>query len=108
MGVTNIKVGVFCPGFIQTQLHHSDDYRPERFKQGDDPYYQSEYYAARRKGLDMCILTGTELDSVAKRLFLALEEGQKYILTHEKHYVQFEARHAALEKENANEANVVV
>ncbi len=108
MGVTNIKVGVFCPGFIQTQLHHSDDYRPERFKQGDDPYYQSEYYAARRKGLDMCILTGTELDPVAKRLFLALEEGQKYILTHEKHYVQFEARHAAIEKENANEANVVV
>jgi len=101
MGVTNIKVGVYCPGFVQTELHHSDDYRPARFAQGDDPYYQSEYYAARRKGLDMCILTGTELAPVAKRLFLALEEGQKYVLTHEKHYVQFEARHANIEKANA-------
>lgn len=108
MGVTNIKVGVYCPGFVQTRLHYSDDYRPERFKQGDDPYYQSEYYTALRKSLDTVILTGTPLDPVAKRLFKALEEGQKYILTHEKHYVQFEARHAAIEKANADEANVVV
>lgn len=100
MGIEHIKVGVYCPGFVQTQLHYSDDYRPARYAQGDDPYYQSEYYLARRKGLDTCILTGTELEPVAKRLFLALEEGQKYVLTHDKHYVQFEARHAAIEKAN--------
>lgn len=81
---------------------------PSVSSRGDDPYYQSEYYTALRKSLDTVILTGTPLDPVAKRLFKALEEGQKYILTHEKHYVQFEARHAAIEKANADEANVVV
>lgn len=107
MEITNIKVGVYCPGFVQTQLHYSDDYRPARFAQGDDPYYKSEYYLERRKGLDLCILTGTELDPVAKRLFLAMEEGQKYVLTHDKHYGQFEARHAAIEKANDWAASVL-
>lgn len=108
MEVANVKVSLYCPGFVQTELHYSDNYRPARFAQGDDPYYQSEYYKTRRAGLDTCILTGTELAPVAKRLFKAMEEGQKYILTHEKHQPQIVARHAAIESDNEREKGIVL
>ena len=97
MGVTNIKVSMFCPGFIQTDLHHSENHRPERFADPGNPYYQSEYYKARRAGLDFLITSGTPIDPVGKRLFKAMEEGQKYILTHEKHAGQIKARHQEIE-----------
>ncbi|MCI6573728.1 MAG: SDR family NAD(P)-dependent oxidoreductase [Actinomycetaceae bacterium] len=95
--VDNVKMSVYCPGFVQTNLHHSDEYRPERFAMGDDPYYTSDYYQGASRDLEHLIVTGTELAPVAKRLFKALEEGQLYVLTHPKHRKQFAARHRAIE-----------
>ncbi|MCI7551728.1 MAG: SDR family NAD(P)-dependent oxidoreductase [Arcanobacterium sp.] len=96
--VSNVKVSVYCPGFVQTRLQHSDDYRPERFAKGDDPYYESDYYKESAEGLNYLITHGTELEPVAKRLFKALEEGQLYVLTHAKHQKQVAARHRNIEK----------
>ncbi|MDD7466010.1 MAG: SDR family NAD(P)-dependent oxidoreductase [Actinomycetaceae bacterium] len=96
--IDTIKMSVFCPGFVQTELHHSDDYRPERFAMGDDPYYTSDYYLGATKDLEHLIVTGTELDPIAPRLFKAMEEGQLYVLTHPKHRSQFAARHRKIEE----------
>lgn len=95
--IDNVKMSVFCPGFVQTELYHSDDYRPERFARGDDPYYDSEYYEQSTKELEHLITTGTDLAPIAKRLFKAMREGQLYVLTHPKHQKQFAARHRAIE-----------
>lgn len=42
--IDNIGVSVYCPGYVQTDLHHCERHRPDRFKAQEDPYYQSEYW----------------------------------------------------------------
>jgi len=97
MEVTNVNVSIYCPGFVQTNLHHSDEYRPARFAKGDDPNYQSETYQNGLLGLENNIITGTSIDPIGSRLFKAMEEGQKYIITHIDHMDAVKARHAAIE-----------
>ena len=98
---TNVKVSIYCPGFVQTNLHNSDDYRPARFAKGDDPHYQTEEYQKGLLGLKDNIVTGTSIDPVGPRLFKAMEEGQKYIITHTEYMDAVKARHAEIE-EDAN------
>ncbi len=80
---SNVKMSIFCPGFIQTKLHLCDDRRPERFAiNSDDPYYSSDEYKAGLKRAEHVITTGIPIDSVGMSVFQAIEDEQFYILTH--------------------------
>lgn len=81
----NIKMSVYCPGFVQTDLHNYERHRPERFKDDTDPYYTSETYKAGQARAKHSILTGIPIDSVALSVFTGIEEEQFYILTHPKY-----------------------
>lgn len=79
-------MSVFCPGFIQTDLHHCDDRRPEKFAiDPDDPYYKSETYKDGLKKAHHVITTGIPIDSVGMSVFQAIEDEEFYILTHPKY-----------------------
>ena len=60
----NIKMSVFCPGFIQTDLHHSERHRPEQYKDESDPYYTSPEYYMGQKTAERVIVTGKRVDFV--------------------------------------------
>lgn len=80
---SNVKLSVYCPGFIQTELHLCDDRRPERFAIDlDDPYYSSEEYKINLKKAEHVITTGIPIDSVGTMVFQGIEDEQFYILTH--------------------------
>ncbi|SCZ06260.1 SDR family NAD(P)-dependent oxidoreductase [Alkaliphilus peptidifermentans] len=80
---SKIKMSLFCPGFVQTDLHNCDRHRPERFAiNRDEPYYESVSY---KQGLERgkhVITTGIPVDSIGQSIFIAIEEEQFYILTH--------------------------
>lgn len=78
----DIAMGVFCPGYVQTNLDHSEEYRPERFKAPDDPYYASEEFAAGQAAAKFVIETGYPLEGFGDTVFKAIEEDQFYVLTH--------------------------
>lgn len=77
----NIKMSVFCPGFIQTDLHHSERHRPEQYKDESDPYYTSPEYYMGQKTAERVIVTGKRVDFVGPRVFKAIEDEDFYILT---------------------------
>lgn len=78
----NVKISVYCPGFVQTDLHNYERHRPERFKDVSDPYYQSELFKIGQARAKHVITTGIPVDSVALSVFNAIEDEEFYILTH--------------------------
>ncbi|MBR2188728.1 MAG: SDR family NAD(P)-dependent oxidoreductase [Eubacterium sp.] len=78
----DIAMGVFCPGYVQTHLDHSEEYRPERFKDDSDPYYQSKEFAEGQAAAKYVIETGLPLEGFGETVFKAIEEDQFYVLTH--------------------------
>lgn len=88
----NIKMSVYCPGFVQTDLHNYERHRPERFQAPDDPYYKSETFKNVLKRAEMVIKTGVPIDSVGMLVFQALEDEQFYIMTHPKYNMVIGAR----------------
>ena len=82
----SIGMSVYCPGFVQTDLHHYERHRPERFAKGDDSYYKSTAYQNVLKRAEHVITTGIPIDSVGMSVFIAIEENQFYILTHPKYF----------------------
>ncbi len=83
---SKIKMSVFCPGYIQTDLDNCDLRRPERFKiDNNEPYYSSVEYKAGLERAHFVIRTGIPIDSVGMSVFKAIEEEQFYILTHPKY-----------------------
>lgn len=78
----DIVISVYCPGFVQTDLHHSERHRPEQYQNPDDPYYKSAEFFKGQKTAENVILTGMPIDSVGMRVFNAIEDEQFYILTH--------------------------
>ena len=78
----DIAMGIFCPGYVQTHLDHSEEYRPERFKAPDDPYYASEEFAAGQAAAKFVIETGYPLEGFGETVFKAIEDDQFYVLTH--------------------------
>lgn len=79
---SKIKLSVFCPGFVQTDLHNYERHRPERFNDKSDPYYQSPSYFAGLKRAEFVIKTGMPIDSIGMSVLTGIEEDQFYILTH--------------------------
>ena len=78
----NIKMSVFCPSFVQTDLHHYERHRPQRFQAPDDPYYKSEEYLREQEEAKRVITTGTPLDPVGPFVFQKIEEEKFYIELH--------------------------
>lgn len=80
---SKIKMSVFCPGFIQTDLDNCDIRRQEKFKMDEnESYYSSEAYKAGLERAHFVIRTGIPIDSIGMSVFNAIEEEQFYILTH--------------------------
>ncbi|RSK25766.1 SDR family NAD(P)-dependent oxidoreductase [Bacillus sp. HMF5848] len=83
----NIKMSVFCPGFVQTDLHNCDRHRPERFKiDPNNPYYESKTYKEGLARGQHVITTGIPIDSIAQSVFIAIEDEKFYILTHPQYH----------------------
>ncbi|WP_350342918.1 SDR family NAD(P)-dependent oxidoreductase [Proteinivorax tanatarense] len=78
----NIKMSLYCPGFVQTDLHNCHKRRPQRYALDDNPYYQSASYKIGLEKAKHVITTGIPINSVAQSVFTAIEEEQFYILTH--------------------------
>ena len=81
---SNVKMSVFCPGFVQTDLFNYENHRPERFKAPSDPYYSSDTYQNILKMAKHVIETGTPLEPVGPFVFNHLERGKFYIELHKK------------------------
>ena len=80
----DIDVSVFCPGFVQTEMHLTDRHRPERFAIPDgDPYYGSEEYKKFIEFNKKILDNGAPLEPTAEKVFESLAKKQFYILTHE-------------------------
>ena len=82
IGVENIHISIFCPGFVQTDLHHAERHRPARFSDPADPYYQSEEFFASEKASEYVVTTGLPIDGFGETCFKAIEDDQFYIVTH--------------------------
>ena len=68
----DIAMGVFCPGYVQTNLDHSEWYRPERFKDDSDPYYQSEEFKKGQAEAKHVIETGLPIEGHAEQVWEAI------------------------------------
>lgn len=80
---SNVKMSVFCPGFVQTDLHNYENHRPTRFKE-NDPYYSSDTYKKILKMAKRVIEAGTPLKPVGPFVFKHLERNKFYIVLHKK------------------------
>lgn len=77
----NIDISIFCPGYVQTEMHLTDRHRPERFAIHDDEaYYHTEKYAGMVAFNKMLLDSGAPLDIAVETIFTALEKEQFYIL----------------------------
>lgn len=80
----DIDVSVFCPGFVQTEMHLTDRHRPERFAIADgDPYYSSEQYKKFIEFNKKILDNGAPLAPTIEKVFEALGKKQFFILTHD-------------------------
>ena len=78
-----IKMSVFCPGFIQTDLDNCERHRPEIYANDlSQPYYQSDLYRSEEQQKHKVIQGGMAIDTIGATIFEAIEEERFYILTH--------------------------
>lgn len=77
----DIDVSVFCPGYVNTEMHLTDRHRPERFAiRDDEPYYHTEDYAKFIAFNRYLLDNGAPVDTAVETIFKALEREQFYIL----------------------------
>ncbi len=78
-----IKMSVFCPGFIQTDLDNCERHRPMIYENDmSQTYYQSVLYEEEEKQKHKVIKGGIPIDKIGEVIFKAIEEERFYILTH--------------------------
>mgnify|MGYP003550588117 FL=1 len=77
-----IHMHVFAPAFVQTHLMHSEEYRPKKYTDKTDPYYQSKTFKMGQEMAKKDLTTGLPIKGVADTIFKGLEENKFYILTH--------------------------
>lgn len=87
----DIHMTVYCPGFIQTNLDHSEEYKPDQYK-SDDPYYAGPYFAAMQGACKSLIATGRPIAESGPLVFKAIEEDQFYVITHTQYDEQIQLR----------------
>lgn len=78
----DIEMHVMCPGFVQTDLYHTENHRPAQYSDPSDPYYSSEAYLKGQQFAKYVITNGKPIDTIADTVFKALENNDFYILTH--------------------------
>lgn len=78
----DIEMHVMCPGFVQTDLYHTENHRPDQYQDKQDPYYQSEVFEKGQQVAKYVITNGKPIDTIADTVFKALEDNEFYILTH--------------------------
>lgn len=82
----DIDVSVFCPGFVQTEMHLTDRHRPERYAiNPDDPYYNSEEYQKFIAYNKVILDNGAPLVPTIEKVFEQLGKDQFFILTHDQY-----------------------
>lgn len=89
---SNVSISVFCPSFVQTNLHNSDRYRPKRYQNPGDPYYSSEAYRKYSKQIQLYICTGHPLKGIGAIVFKGIDEDQFYIYPHTEGKVLIKSR----------------
>jgi NAD(P)-dependent dehydrogenase (short-subunit alcohol dehydrogenase family) len=91
-------VSVFCPEYIHTDIHNSEDHRPAEFSKPCDPFYESDSYKNYREGFRKNITEkGMNPAFVGPRLFLAIEENHMYIVPHMHTHEEIRSRNRAIE-----------
>ena len=94
----DMGVSVFCPEYIHTDIHNSEDHRPEQYSVPCDPFYTTASYKDYRALFDDNITNkGMNPRFVGPRLFRAIEDNQMYIAPHMHTHDQIRARHRAIE-----------
>ncbi|MFD1471709.1 SDR family NAD(P)-dependent oxidoreductase [Companilactobacillus mishanensis] len=78
----DIEMHVMCPGFVQTDLYHTESHRPAQYTDTSDPYYTSDVFKGGQQVSEFVIKNGMPIDSIALTVFQALEDEEFYILTH--------------------------
>ena len=77
-----IKMSVFCPGFIQTDLDNCERHRPETYANDmSQPYHQSDLYRFEEEQKHKLIQGGIAVDTIGATIFEAIEEERFYVLT---------------------------
>ena len=89
---SNVSISVFCPSFVKTNLHNSDQYRPKRYQDPENPYYSSEAYRKYLNQIRLYICTGHPLEEVGSILFKGIDEDQFYIYPHTEGKVLIKSR----------------
>lgn len=87
---------VFCPAFIQTKLYQSESYRPDRYANKDDAYYEGQEFLASQFRTKRSVDNGLKIDSVGMTIFKAIEENKFYILTQPEALVATKIRYKQL------------
>lgn len=80
----DIDLAIFCPGFVQTEMHLTDRHRPERYAiDPEDPYYKSDAYLAFIEINRKILAAGKPLQETVDKVFESLKTRNFFILTDE-------------------------
>ena len=93
-------VSVFCPEYVHTNIHNSEDHRPADYSVPCDPFYATDSYWDYRRLFDSNItVKGMNPAFVGPYLFEAVEENHMYKVPHMHTHEQIRARHRRIESD---------
>lgn len=93
-------VSVFCPEYVHTNIHNSEDHRPADYSVPCDPFYATDSYWDYRRLFDSNItVKGMNPAFVGPYLFEAVEENHMYKMPHMHTHEQIRARHRRIESD---------
>jgi len=93
-------VSVFCPEYVHTNIHNSEDHRPADYSVPCDPFYATDSYWDYRRLFDSNItVKGMNPAFVGPYLFEAIEENHMYKVPHMHTHEQIRARHRRIESD---------
>lgn len=102
---SHMGVSVFCPEYVYTDIHNSEDHRPAEFSVPCDPFYATDSYRNYRKLFDENItVNGMNPAFVGPYLFEAIEENHMYKVPHMHTHDSIRARHRKIEADLEREA----
>ena len=87
--LTNLRVSVLCPGFVQTRIADSDRNIPEHLVSLEEATVEREFM---REAVRDLVAGGMPPSEVAERVFEAIVEERFYILPHPQYGEQIVAR----------------
>lgn len=77
---SDIDISVFCPGYVNTEMHLTDRHRPDRFAiPEDDSYYKSEEYQKMVAFNKSLLENAQPAEDAVNNIFEAMKKQQFYI-----------------------------